>query len=119
MNSKKLLLLLVPAALALAACNTDVPSTSSGEDQSSQSAQDSQGSQGETSGSESVPPVEFTYKVDVEERPGITIVPDKTEAKEGETVTLTITLEEGWTLQKLTVNGVEIEVVDKPAEEEE
>ena len=116
MNSKKLLLLLVPAALALAACNTDTTSTSSaGEDQSSQSAQGSQGSQGETSGSESVPPVEFTYKVDVEERPGITIVPDKTEAKEGETVTLTITLEEGWTLQKLTVNGVEIEVVDGKA----
>ena len=118
MKSKKLLLLLVPAALALAACNGDLASTSSagGEESSSQSAQDSQGSQGQGSGSEStVPPVEYTYKVDIEERPGITIVPDKTEAKEGETVTLTITLEEGWTLLSLTVNGTEIEVVDGKA----
>ena len=51
------------------------------------------------------------YTVTVEEADNGTVVADKTQAAEGETVTLTVTPEEGWELDALNVNAETLDLV--------
>jgi len=50
-----------------------------------------------------------TYTITIDEIVNGTVTADKTEAEEGETVTLTITPDEGYTLVNVFVNGIAIE----------
>ncbi len=104
MKKKSLLFLLPAAALMLAACDgTGTDSTSSGGDNpnSSTSNTTSSGTTSSTSHKE-------TYRIDIQTSGGISITADKTEAAAGETVTLTITLSDGYSLSSLSVNGTPI-----------
>ena len=111
MKSKKLLILSAALLLTLAACGgnngdntttdigsptTTVPTTNNSEPTT-------------TNGiiTPTTPTVE-TYVVVIRNTVGVNIVSDKTTAQEGEKVTLTVTVEENYTLQEVTVNGTKI-----------
>ena len=49
-----------------------------------------------------------TYMVVIRKTVGVTIISDKTSAQEGEKVTLTVVVEENYTLTEITVNGTKI-----------
>lgn len=108
MAKKKIALLLIPAAaLILAGCgdtgssSTTLPG-SSGSDTTSSIG----GGSSDSSSSSTLPATE--YQVNVPSKNGVTITADKETAKAGDTVTLTITLQDGYSLTGLTVNGEEI-----------
>ncbi len=118
---KKQNLLLLLSALALAGCSDPSSSTSSlpgGSDGDNSSAiTDSSGDSSDESGeseSNTTPPVvdeDETYVIRVGNIPsGATVTIDKSEAKEGETVTVTVTVEDGFSIRSLSINGSPISV---------
>ncbi|MBQ7229772.1 MAG: S-layer homology domain-containing protein [Oscillospiraceae bacterium] len=60
-----------------------------------------------------------TYTITIDETEGGTVTADKAEAAEGETVTLTVTPDEGYSLVAIYVNGTELEgtTFEMPAED--
>ena len=97
---KKNILYLIPALLlgVLTGCDTATSSTSTPDNSSQNSSTTTSSSQPSTS-------VEETYVIVTRSYVGLTITPNKTKAKKGETITLTLELQEGYKLKKLFLNS--------------
>lgn len=100
------------AAALLLIVSCDGTSTSAGLSTSSGQTSESSLSVSGGGGTTSEPvvssePVVEDGRVIIRTAAGITIVPDKETASAGETVTLTVTLESGYSLEKLLLNGKE------------
>ena len=119
MKQKNLLLLL--SAVALAACGPTGNSSSSSQTGDGSGSGDSQVSDSDT-GSTTTPigsdsntgggsSEETTYTIRIEGLPtGVSVTADKDSAKPGETVTVTVTVEDGFELGYLLINGEPITV---------
>ena len=114
---KSLLLLLTGALWGLASCAGPTSSTSSSIAQSTSKTSDtatdsaSVSSTADGSTSESTSQAE-THAIVVQVPEHCSYELSATEAKEGETLTLTIAPEEGWTVVSVTLNGEEVDVVE-------
>lgn len=111
MKNKKILLTLALSGLLLAACDnptTSVPGSSSSTDNPSTSDTSKNDPSSST-------PVAETYLVVLHNASGITLSADKTEAKKGETVTITVSIATGFTLLSLTQNGNPLTVTNNQA----
>ena len=95
-------LLLFSSALILTACNNNNNNSNSNTNSSS-SISDSTSTSTSSSTSSNVT-VDDTYLVRIETVSGVEIVSDKTEAKKGELVTLTVTVASGINLVSVKVN---------------
>jgi len=108
---KKILLLSTFLLLSLASCGGDissssnVASTSSSSDPNTSDVSSDTTSEGESSSSSSK--VDEKYAIRITSTSGITITADKESALVGETVTLTVSLDEGFSLIKLLANKKE------------
>ena len=118
MHKRKSLLLLWTGALwGLASCAGPTSSTSSSIAQSTSKTSDtatdsaSVSSTADGSTSESTSQAE-THAIVVQVPEHCSYELSATEAKEGETLTLTIAPEEGWTVVSVTLNGEEVDVVE-------
>ena len=101
-------LLLVMSALALAACGGNQTSSSStGVPSSTGTDTDSSDTTpiGGDSSSTSTTPEATTYIIRINNVSGATVTADKERAAEGETVNLTVVVDDGYTLKSLTYNG--------------
>ena len=104
-------LLLFSSALILTACNNNNNNSNSNTNSSS-SISDSTSTSTSSSTSSNVT-VDDTYLVRIETVSGVEIVSDKTEAKKGELVTLTVTVASGINLVSVKVNDEETTKVNE------
>lgn len=108
-------LLLVLSALALAACGGDTSSsvpgggTASDSTDTDTSSTTPVGGDGTSSSSSTTPEV-TTYIIRINNVSGATVTADKERAAEGETVNLTVVIDDGYTLKSLTYNGTALTV---------
>lgn len=110
---KTLWVLAAGAALMLASCGpTDTTSTTSttGTSDSTTSSSTSNSTSSSTSSSTSETPV--TYQIRVQQVTGATITVNPTTATPGTVVTVTVTLDSGYTLTSILVDGKPIEFTD-------
>ncbi len=113
MKKKKLLVLLPAVLMMLGSCgpndssSSDVPPSSD----SSSSSVPSKDSDSSSSSSEEAK----SYKVSITAAEHVTVTPDKTEAKVGETVTFNIVVDDEYELSYFKINGADVEVKDGKA----
>ena len=108
-------LLLVLSALALAACGGDTSSSVPGGGNASSSTDTNTSTTtpvggDSTSSSTSTTPEVTTYIIRINNVSGATVTADKERAAEGETVNLTVVVDDGYTLKSLTYNGTALTV---------
>ena len=103
MNKKRLLpLFLLSSAFILASCtsnNPDVPSSGNG----------TNSSQNSTSSGGTVAPVEEYFKVTSRSDTRYTLSPNKTSAKVGETISVTVTVQDGYSVIAVYANSQKLE----------
>lgn len=107
MNKKKLFVLLPAALLALSGCNPSESPSSEDHSQASQVASSEKSVSSEE-------PVK-TYSVSITQVEHATVSADKMEAEVGQTVTFTITVDEGYHVSSFKVNGVDVAITDNKA----
>ncbi|MGN1262183.1 MAG: hypothetical protein ACI4UT_03895, partial [Candidatus Enteromonas sp.] len=95
MKSKANFLALLASIALLASCGEGTPNESSS----------IQGEDPASSSSSSTVDAPVTYKIVIRASEGVEVQSDKSEAEKGETVTLTVTLAEGFSLKSIALNG--------------